>query len=1298
MTNREHSASKLLISGLLPILVFTICASKLFGQANVLTWHNDVARTGQNLQETILAPSNVNSTNFGLLFAPLATDGKVDAQPLYVPAFGIAGGTYNVLYVATENDTVYAFDADSGAQLWSQTVLLAGETASDDRGCSQVTPQIGITSTPVIDLKGGPHGTIYLVAMSKDTSGNYHQRLHALDMVTHTEEFGGPIDIQATYPSTGPQSSNGVVTFDPKQYKDRAALLLSKSVIYTSWASHCDADPYSAWIMGYNKSTLAQVSVLNLTPNGAKGSIWQAGAGPAADATGDLYFLMANGTFDTTLNANGFPSQGDYGNAFMNLSTTSGLAVADYFTMDNTVSESNGDVDLGSGGAMLLPALNDAQGNPHELAVGAGKDGNAYVVDRNNMGEYNGSSNAVYQQFALGGSVFSSPAWFKNTMYYGAVGQQLQAFQYSGGSFGLSSQTSIPNGFGYPGATPSISANGNSNGIVWAVQTGSPAVLYAFDARNLSELYDSTQAANSRDSFGTGITFATPTVANGKVFVGTTNGVGVFGLLGCTYSIATSLTMDSTASSGSVTVTANPSSCTWSAVNNSNFITITGVTSGSNGAVSFSVPANPGATRTGVLVIAGQEFTITQNGANSLTPAPANPTPANGSTGASLSATLSWTATNGATSYDVYFGTSPTPPLVGNTSLSSYAPGALNAGITYYWRVVAKNSVGTISSALWSFSASNAKVAAVSATPNSGSSANQTFTLQYSDSAGAASLQTVFVYFTAALVNPAVNSCLVYYNPAANQINLIQNSGTTFFTATLGTATTLQNSQCSLNVAATSVVRNGNTLTLNLAMTFLPAYAGAKNINMYAADVAGANSGWQQLGIWTVPSNAGVPAAVSVTPSSGSIASQTFALQYSDTAGVASLQTVFVYITAALVNPASNSCLLYYSVATNQINLAQDSGAAFLTATPGAATTLANSQCSLNVAGTSVVRNGNTLTLNLPMTFLPAYAGAKSIYMYAADVSGSNSGWQQPGTWTVPGGSGPAAVSVTPNSGSAASQTFALQYSDTAGAASLQTVFVYITAALVNPASNSCLLYYSVATNQINLAQDSGAAFLTATPGAATTLANSQCSLNVAGTSVVRNGNTLTLNLPMTFLPAYAGAKSIYMYAADVSGSNSGWQQPGTWTVPGGSGPAAVSVTPNSGSAASQTFALQYSDTAGAASLQTVFAYFTAALVNPASNSCLLYYSVATNQINLAQDSGAAFLTATPGAATTLANSQCSLNVAGTSVVRNGNTLTLNLPMTFLPAYAGAMNIYMYAADVSGSNSGWQQPGSWIVP
>jgi len=262
------------------------------------------------------------------------------------------------------------------------------------------------------------------------------------------------------------------------------------------------------------------------------------------------------------------------------------------------------------------------------------------------------------------------------------------------------------------------------------------------------------------------------------------------------------------------------------------------------------------------------------------------------------------------------------------------------------------------------------------------------------------------------------------------------------------------------------------------------------------------------------------------------------------------LQSVWVYFNATLANPASNACLLNYNVAANQISLVQNSGSGLLTATPGAATTLQNSQCSLNVATMTASLSGNTLTLNLPMTFLPAYAGAKNIYMYAADGSGANSGWQQEGTWTVPAGSGtPAPVSVTPSSGSGANQTFALQYSDTAGAARLQSVWVYFNATLANPASNSCLLNYNVAANLISLVQNGGSGLLTATPGAATTLQNSQCSLNVATMTVSLSGNTLTLNLPMTFLPAYAGAKNIYMYAADGSGANSGWQQLGTWTA-----------------------------------------------------------------------------------------------------------------------------------------------------
>ncbi len=602
---------------------------------------------------------------------------------------------------------------------------------------------------------------------------------------------------------------------------------------------------------------------------------------------------------------------------------------------------------------------------------------------------------------------------------------------------------------------------------------------------------------------------------------------------------------------------------------------------------------------------------------------------------------------------------------------------------------------------------SGATVAAVAGTPtanavtpNSGSGASQTFALQYSDSAGATSLQSVWAYFNATLANPASNSCLLYYNVAANQINLLQNNGTGWLAATLGAATTLQNSQCSLNVAATSVMLSGNTLTLNLAMTFASAYTGSKSIYMNAVDTSGANSGWQTLGAWTVPSTAAVPTANSVTPNSGSGAGQSFALQYADSAGATSLQSVWAYFNATLANPASNSCLLYYNVAANQINLLQNNGTGWLAATPGAATTLQNSQCSLNVATTSVMLSGNNLTLNLAMTFTPAYAGAKNIYMNAVDVSGSDSGWETLGTWTVPSTAAvPASNSVSPSSGSGSSQGFALQYSDSSGATSLQSVWVYFNATLANPASNSCLLYYSVAAKQINLLENNGTGWLAATPGAATTLQNSQCSLNVAATSVILSGNNLTLNLAMTFAPAYAGAKNIYMNAVDTSGANSGWQTLGAWTVTSTAAiPTANSVTPSSGSIARQNFALQYSDTAGAASLQSVWVYFNATLANPASNSCLLYYNVAAKQINLIQNNGTGWFVSTPGAATTLQNSQCSLNVAATSVVLSGNTLTLNLPMTFAPAYAGAKNIYMYAADTSGANSGWETLGTWTVP
>jgi hypothetical protein len=509
----------------------TVSATAAAG-TDVLTYHNDNSRSAQNLTETVLTPANVNATQFGLLRV-LPADGLVDGQPLIASNLSVSGVLRNVVYVVTENDSVYSYDADTGAALVHVSVLGSGETPSDTRGCSQVVPQIGITSTPVIDRSVGPNGTVYVVAMSKNAAGEYLQRLHALDLVTLAERPNSPAVIQATYPGTA-NNSVGMTSFQPGQYEERAGLLLLSGTVYTAWTSHCDQTPYNGWIIGYDESTLAQSQVLNVTPNGSEGAIWQAGGGMAADSAGNIYALVANGTFDTTLDASGFPLQGDYGNAFIKLSSASTLQVTDYFDMDNTVAESNGDVDLGSGGAMLLPDQTDSTGVVRQLAVGAGKDGHLYVVNRSNLGKFSMSNNAIWEDMpgALPGGIWATPAYFQGTVYYGDVGGTLKAFGIQQALLGKTptSQTSIS--FAYPGTAPAVSANGSSDGIVWAVQNSNPATLHAFAAGNLAtELYNSNQAANGRDNFGAGNKFMTPSIANGKVYVGTPTGVAVFGLL-----------------------------------------------------------------------------------------------------------------------------------------------------------------------------------------------------------------------------------------------------------------------------------------------------------------------------------------------------------------------------------------------------------------------------------------------------------------------------------------------------------------------------------------------------------------------------------------------------------------------------------------------------------------------------------------------------------------------------------------------------------------------------------------------
>jgi Immunoglobulin domain/Immunoglobulin I-set domain len=500
---------------------------------DVVTYHYDNLRTGQNVNETTLTTGNVNSSKFGKL-GSFSVDGKVDGQPLYLSNVSIPGkGTKNVLYVVTEHDSIYAFDADSvsgssSTVLWKASALKSGESSSDDRGCGQVTPEIGITSTPVIDRT---RNAIYLVSVSKDGNGNYFHRIHALDLTNGNELFGGPTTVAATYPGSGANSSNGNVVFDARSYNERAGLLQIGGTIYTSWGSHCDAGSYTSWVMSYSADTLQQTKVLNLVPNGSEGGIWMSGAAPAADASGNIYLIVGNGDFDTSLNGSGFPANGNCGNCYVKMSP--GLQLLDYFTPQNTVSESGADTDFGSGGPVLLPDLKDGQGNTRHLAVGSGKDANIYVVDRDNMGKFNSGSDNIYQQLngQLGGGVWAKPSYFNGTVYYGAVNDVVKAFHISSGRLSTSPSSQGAHQFGYPGTAPSISASGSSNGIVWAVENASPAVLHAYDATNVgNELYNSNQASNGRDNFS-GNKYITPVVVNGKVYVATPNSVVAFGLL-----------------------------------------------------------------------------------------------------------------------------------------------------------------------------------------------------------------------------------------------------------------------------------------------------------------------------------------------------------------------------------------------------------------------------------------------------------------------------------------------------------------------------------------------------------------------------------------------------------------------------------------------------------------------------------------------------------------------------------------------------------------------------------------------
>ena len=511
--------------------------------SGTVTYQNDNGRTGQNLSETVLTTGNVNLAQFGKLFS-YPVDGKIYAQPLYVANLSIPGhGFHNVVYVATEHDSIYAFDADNRqtTPVWQVsfidpaagiTTLSSGTTGGEDLSCDSMKPEVGITGTPVIDPA---INTMYVVVRTKEVNGaitNFVQRLHVLDITTGAEKPNSPVVIQASYPGNGVGSDGqGTVLFDPLYNNQRSGLMLLNGLLYIQWASFCDPASYHGWLMAYDPSSLQQLSVFNTTPNGWGGGLWQSGAAPAADSNGNIFVATGNGTFDASFGSN------DYGDSVLKLSSVGGLTLIDYFTPFNEYWLNPPDLDLGSGGVTVLP---DQPIAPTHLLVAGGKEGTLYLIDRDNLGGYNRSSNNQIVQtviHAAGGpgtgdkGIWPKGAYWQNQIYYVGTGDVPKAYRLFNGQMSSAPVSSGALKFGYPGGAPVVSANGAKNGIVWLVAEATPqhipVVLYAYNAADLSQqLYNSNGTTT-----GLGVQFAMTTVANGKVFVGTASELDVFGLL-----------------------------------------------------------------------------------------------------------------------------------------------------------------------------------------------------------------------------------------------------------------------------------------------------------------------------------------------------------------------------------------------------------------------------------------------------------------------------------------------------------------------------------------------------------------------------------------------------------------------------------------------------------------------------------------------------------------------------------------------------------------------------------------------
>jgi hypothetical protein len=513
------------------LLVLALAVIPAFGQVTTSQYNNQ--RTGATLNEKVLTPQNVNTKQFGKI-GTFPVDGAVYAQPLFVAAVPIPGkGTHDVIFIATEHDSVYAFDADrlSDPPLWQVSFLDKTRgtvpVSEDDAQCPFIRPEIGITSTPVIDIESG---TLYVLARTKirhrASDDEYFQHLHALAITTGVEKFGGPKLITASVPGKGVGAANGQIAFDPLHENPRAALLLANNSVYLTWASSCDVDPYHGWVMAYDAQTLAQKAVLNVNPDGREAGIWLSDTGPAADAEGNIYVPTGNGTFDVASGGR------DYGDSVLKLDGSS-LAIRDYFTPHDQDRISQADSDVGSSGPTLLP---DQPGAHRHLLLQPTKDSTIYVIDRDQMGKFHRDSDALVQTVHMRGGGYGAMAYWNGHAFFAASDDHLHSYTVTNGQLEVAASSSMK--FENPGATPSISADGNKSAIVWAIATktwngpdNKAAVLYAFDATKLGPPLYTSEQNSQRDRAALATRFVIPVVVSGRVYFGARGEVDVYGLL-----------------------------------------------------------------------------------------------------------------------------------------------------------------------------------------------------------------------------------------------------------------------------------------------------------------------------------------------------------------------------------------------------------------------------------------------------------------------------------------------------------------------------------------------------------------------------------------------------------------------------------------------------------------------------------------------------------------------------------------------------------------------------------------------